>query len=83
MYGVGLRVFQGNEENHQISLGRIRRIPALSDNVLQKVPIDPQVVMLLFRGDTECLLALQGLWLIIRIDLDNIAVTVFPGLKDL
>jgi len=38
--------------------------------------------MSLLKGDAEYLLALQGLRLIIRIDLDDIVVTVFLGLKD-
>ena len=79
-YGVGLCVFQGDEGNHQVNLGRIRKLPVLRDNILQKVPVDLQVVMSLLKGDAEYLLALQGLRLIVRINLDDIVITVFLGL---
>ena len=79
---VGLGIFQGNQRNHQIPLGTFRQGLVLGHDILQQLLVDLKIISLLFKGDTEDLLALHRLRGIRRVDLHNIVIALPLGLQD-
>ena len=79
---VGLGVFEGDERDNQVPLGALRELPVGSDHILQQVGPDLELVAALLKGDPEDLLRLLGRGYIVRVNLDDVIVTIALALEN-
>ena len=82
--GVRLCIFQRDEGNDQVAFGLRGKGLVLRRNVLEEgIVVKLDFVASLLEGNAEDLLALNGLRLIVRIDLDHVIGTLALVLQDL
>ena len=80
--GIGLRVFQRNEGNHQVTLGLGWKIFVLRGDVGEEVvAVQLDFVAPLLEGDAEDVFVLNGRGLVCRVYLDDVVRAFALGIS--